>query len=135
MIISPYLFRSIVDHFFMKNSPILLVVAITLLLSCSSDFPRQTIETENLSGFIESGNTLGVYGDAGLRITQDSIQMTDWPVSMLTKSLANVMDTVIVSDANMTDVYTIQIANKGQLEQREFVDSLIEVFSKNGLIN
>ncbi|KQC32229.1 hypothetical protein AAU57_01985 [Nonlabens sp. YIK11] len=106
-----------------------------LIVSCSSDFQRRTIETENLSGFIESGNALGVYGDAGLKITQDSIQMTNWPISKLTESLKNVMDTAIATPGKMTDVYTIQIANKGQLEQREFVDSLIHVFSKNGLIN
>ena len=45
------------------------------------------------------------------------------------------MDTAIATPGKMTDVYTIQIANKGQLEQREFIDSLIHVFSKNGLIN
>ena len=106
-----------------------------LVASCSNDFQRRTIETENLSGFIESGNTLGVYGDAGLKITQDSIQMTNWPISKLTESLKNVMDTAIATPGKVTDVYTIQIANKGQLEQREFVDSLIHVFSKNGLIN
>jgi hypothetical protein len=118
----------------MKSS-FLLVFVIILLASCNSDFKRKQIETENLSGFIESGNTLGVYGNAGLKITADSIQMTNWPISKLTESLKNVMDTVIASPGNMTDVYTIQIANKGQLEQRVFVDSLISVFSKNGLIN
>ena len=45
------------------------------------------------------------------------------------------MDTAIATPGKMTDVYTIQIANKGQLEQRVFVDSLIHVLSKNGLIN
>jgi len=106
-----------------------------LLVSCSSDFQKRIIETENLSGYIELGNTLGVYGDAGLKITADSIQMTNWPISKLTESLKNVMDTAIATPGKMTDVYTIQIANKGKLEQRVFVDSLIHVFSKNGLIN
>lgn len=112
-----------------------IIIALILLSSCTNDFPRKTIETTNLSGFIESGNTLGVYGNAGLKITQDSIQMTNWPISKLTESLKNVMDTAIATPGKMTDVYTIQIANKGQLEQRVFVDSLIHVFSKNGLIN
>ena len=120
--------------FIMKNT-VLLVFSFVLLISCSGDFPRKTIETENLSGFIESGNTLGVYGDAGLKITADSIQMTNWPISKLTESLKNVMDTAIATPGKVTDVYTIQIANKGRLEQRVFVDSLIAVFSKNGLIN
>jgi hypothetical protein len=117
------------------KATILLLFSIVLLSSCNSDFQRQQIETDNLSGFIEEGNALGVYGNAGLRITADSIQMTNWPISKLTESLKNVMDTAIATPGNMTDVYTIQIANKGQLEQRVFVDSLIAVFSKNGLIN
>jgi len=115
--------------------PFLLCALIILLSSCNSDFKRITIETENLSGFIEAGNSLGVYGDAQLKITQDSIQMTNWPVTRLTESLKNVMDTVISTQGGVTDVYTIHIANKGQMEQRVFVDSLIHVFSKNGLIN
>lgn len=119
----------------MKTNLLTALGIIALLISCTNDFPRTTIETDNLSGFIESGNTLGVYGDAGLKITQDSIQMTNWPVSKLAESLKNVMDTAIATPGKMTDVYTIKIANKGNLAQREFVDSLIQVFSKNGLIN
>jgi len=119
----------------MKTYLLTFICIAALLVSCSNNFERKNIETENLSGFIESGNALGVYGDAGLKITQDSIQMTNWPVSKLTESLKNVMDTAIATPGKMTDVYTIHIANKGQLEQREFVDSLIHVFSKNGLIN
>jgi|GEM_PF-1662435 len=115
--------------------PFLLCALMIPLSSCNSDFKRITIETENLSGFIEAGNSLGVYGDAQLKITQDSIQMTNWPVTRLTESLKNVMDTVISTQGGATDVYTIHIANKGQLEQRVFIDSLIHVFSKNGLIN
>ncbi|WP_194851455.1 hypothetical protein [Nonlabens antarcticus] len=114
---------------------ILLLFSIILLSSCNSDFQRQQIETENLSGFIEAGNSLGVYGNAGLKISPDSIQMTNWPVTRLTESLKNVMDTAIVSEGGATDVYTIQIANKGQLEQRVFVDSLIALFAEKGLIN
>jgi hypothetical protein len=112
-----------------------LVLLIIVLSSCSSNFKRLQIETDNLSGFIEEGNALGIYGNAGLKITADSIQMNNWPISKLTESLKNVMDTAISTPGKMTDVYTIQIANKGQLEQRVFVDSLIAVFSKNGLIN
>lgn len=118
----------------MKSS-FVLVFILVLLAACSDDFKRKTIETENLSGFIESGNTLGIYGNAGLKITQDSIQMTNWPISKLTESLKNVMDTSIATQGKITDVYTIQIANKGKLEQHAFVDSLITVLSKNGLIN
>ncbi|AZQ43281.1 hypothetical protein [Nonlabens ponticola] len=119
----------------MKTAYIPILLLVIFLSSCTNDFQRKTIETENLSGYIEAGNPVGIYGDAGLKITQDSIQMTNWPVSKLTESLKNVMDTVIATPGNMTDVYTIQIANKGQLEQREFVDSLITVFSRHGLIN
>lgn len=117
------------------KTPFSLLILILLLSSCNSDFKRQEINTENLSGFMEAGNSLGVYGNAELRITKDSIQMTNWPVTRLTESLKNVMDTVIVSEGSATDVYTIQIANKGQLEQRVFVDSLIALFAEKGLIN
>ncbi|EAS20531.1 hypothetical protein BBFL7_01419 [Flavobacteria bacterium BBFL7] len=105
-----------------------------ILSSCSTDFPRQEINTDNLSGFIEGGNAGGIYGDAGLKITKDSIQMTDWPVSRLTTSLDILLDTTLIDKTSFTDFYTIQIENSGQLKQREFIDSLVVILSKEGLL-
>lgn len=111
------------------------ICAILLLVTaCTTDFPQRDIATTNLSGFIVGGNAGGIYGDAGLKITTDSIQMTDWPVSRLTDNLNSLLDTTIIDQTSITDVYTIQIANKGALEQREFVDSLVVVLCENGLL-
>lgn len=120
----------------MKNLSIYLSLLLTSIAvsSCSTDFPRQEVNTENLSGFIEGGNAGGIYGDAGLKITNDSIQMTDWPVSRLTTSLDILLDTTLIDKTSFTDFYTIQIENKGSLKQREFIDSLVIVLSDKGLI-
>jgi len=120
----------------MKNTSLILSLLLTsiILISCSTDFPRQEIESDNLSGFIEGGNAGGIYGDAGLKINIDSIQMTDWPTSKLTSSLNSLLDTTLVDQTSFTDFYTIQIKNKGDLKQREFIDSLVVILSKKGLI-
>lgn len=114
---------------------IILSCAILLLItSCTTDFPQKDIDTKHLSGFIIGGNAGGIYGDAGLKITIDSIQMTDWPVSRLTENLNSLLDTTLTNQTSLMDVYTIQIANKGELKQREFVDSLVVILSENGLL-
>ncbi|KEZ92599.1 hypothetical protein [Nonlabens ulvanivorans] len=120
----------------MKNLSIYLSILLIpiVITSCSTDFPRQEIVTANLSGFIEGGNAGGIYGDAGLKITKDSIQMTDWPVSRLTTSLNALLDTTLIDKTSLTDFYTIQIENKGLLKQREFIDSLVVVLNKQDLI-
>lgn len=120
----------------MKNTfySISILFTMVILTSCSTDFPRKEIATTNLSGFIEGGNAGGIYGDAGLEISRDSIKMTDWPVSRLTTSLDQLLDTTLVDQTSFTDFYTIQIKNTGDLTQREFIYSLIVVLSKNGLI-
>jgi len=120
----------------MKHSSLILLflLASSLFISCSTDFPRQEIDSDNLSGFIEGGNAGGIYGDARLKITLDSIQMTDWPLSKLTTSLNALLDTTLVDQTSFTDFYTIQIENKGHLKQREFIDSLVVVISKKGLV-
>ncbi|MGJ8683841.1 MAG: hypothetical protein ACSHWW_04420 [Nonlabens sp.] len=113
---------------------LILIAVCIIITSCSTDFAHKEIITDNLSGFIEGGNAGGIYGDAGLKITTDSIQMTDWPVSRLTTSLNGLLDTTLTDQTSFTDFYTIHIENKGSLAQREFVDSLVVVLSKNGLI-
>lgn len=103
-------------------------------MSCSTDFPKQEIETENLSGYIEGGNATGVYDKAGLRIDKDSISMTDWPVSRLVDNLNRILDTTITDQTKTRDFYTIKIANAGELQQIEFCDSLVIVLSEHRLI-
>ncbi len=116
------------------RSSFLIICSAILMYSCSTNYPHTPIETDSLSGFIESGNTLDIYSDAGLKISPDSIQMNSWPLTKLVGSLEKVMDTNLVATGSITDVYTIKIANKGQLPQREFVDSLIHQFAAQGLI-
>ncbi len=118
----------------MKSIFLTLIIAMTIV-ACTTDSPQIKIDTEHLSGYIKPGNTLGLYSDAGLKITQDSIQMTNWPLTKLTTSLENVMDTSLTTTAKITDVYTIQISNKSQLPEREFIDSLIVILSANRLID
>lgn len=114
---------------------IILITALSIIItSCSTDFKRVEIKTTNLSGFIEGGNAGGIYGDANLKITLDSIQMTDWPVSKLTDNLNTLLDTTLVDQTSFIDFYTIQMANDGDLKQREFIDSLVIQLTKNGLI-
>ncbi|WP_438962675.1 hypothetical protein [Nonlabens sp.] len=116
------------------HSILLLAILAATITSCSTDFKRVDIKTTNLSGFIEGGNAGGVYGNANLKITLDSIQMTDWPVSKLTNNLNTLLDTTLVDQTSFTDFYTIQMANDGDLKQREFIDSLVIQFTKNGLM-
>ena len=106
-----------------------------LLTSCSTDFPKKEITTQSLNGFIEGGNAAGVYGKAGLKITADSIKMNDWPISRLVNSLNALRDTTIVDQTRFSDVYTIQIANIGELDEGAFCDSLIVELGRAGLAN
>jgi hypothetical protein len=101
------------------------ILALGLLMSCTTDFPKTEVNTDYLNGFIQGGNAAGVYGKAGLKITADSIKMTDWPVSRLVNSLNTLRDTTIVDQTGFAEVYTIQIANIGELDEGAFCDSLI----------
>lgn len=110
-----------------------LIIATGLFVSCTTDFPRTDVVTDHLNGFIQGGNAAGVYGKAGLKITSDSIMMKDWPVSRLVNSLNTLRDTVIVDQTGFSDVYTIQIANVGELQEGAFCDSLIVELRRAGL--
>jgi hypothetical protein len=120
----------------MKNriKKLFLSISLLTLISCTTDFPKTEINTENLSGFIQGGNRLGLYDEAGLRIDQDSISMTDWPVSRLINNLNTVLDTNLVDQTSATDFYTIKIANTGELEQIVFCDSIASVLAQQKLI-
>ncbi|AGC76640.1 hypothetical protein LX97_01300 [Nonlabens dokdonensis] len=114
--------------------PFLIVLFVAAILtSCTTDFPKKEISTPSLSGFIEGGNAAGVYGKAGLKITADSIKMNDWSISRLVNSLNTLRDTSIVDQTGFSDVYTIQIANIGELEEGAFCDSLIVELGRAGL--
>ncbi len=104
-----------------------------LVASCTTDFPKREVVTQHLNGFIQGGNAAGVYGKAGLKITGDSIKMKDWPISRLVSSLNQLRDTSIVDQTSFTEVYTIQIANTGELEEGAFCDSLIVELGRAGL--
>jgi len=117
----------------MKRLCLLILAAVTLA-SCSTDFAKKSIETASLKGFIEGGNAGGVYGEAGLKITKDSIQMTDWPLSRLTDNLNTILDREFEDVSEFPGFYTIQIANVGELEQIEFCDSIAAVLKDNKLI-
>ncbi|WP_124979019.1 hypothetical protein [Nonlabens xiamenensis] len=104
-----------------------------LLVSCGTDYSRREVQTAHLSGFIEGGHPTGVYGQAGLKITGDSIQMTDWPISRLVNSLNKLRDTTLVDQTGMMEVYNIEIANIGELEEGAFCDSLIVELGRAGL--
>ncbi|MFT6798569.1 MAG: hypothetical protein ACJAWA_000681 [Nonlabens sp.] len=106
-----------------------------LLMSCATDFSKREVATEHLNGFIQGGNVAGVYGKAGLKITGDSIKMKDWPISRLVISLNTLRDTSIVDQTGFADVYTIQIANTGELDEGAFCDSLIVELGRAGLAN
>lgn len=113
---------------------ILVVLFITLCLtSCTTDFPKREVATDHLNGFIQGGNAAGVYGKAGLKITGDSIKMKDWPISRLVNSLNTLRDTSIVDQTGFADVYSIQIANIGELEEGAFCDSIIVELGRAGL--
>ena len=116
----------------MKQFLAVLLIAICVT-SCGTDFSKKDVATAHLNGFIEGGNAAGVYGKAGLKITRDSIKMNDWPVSRLVASLNTLRDTTIVDQTGFTDVYTIQIAHIGELEEGAFCDSLIVELGRAGL--
>ena len=116
----------------MKQFFIVLLIALCIT-SCSTDFPKKEVKTTHLSGFIMGENAAGVYGKAGLKITGDSIKMNDWPISRLVTSLNTLRDTSIVDQTGFTDVYSIQIANIGELEEGAFCDSLIVELGRAGL--
>lgn len=117
----------------MKRLCLLILAAVTLA-SCSTDFPKKSIDTTSLNGFIEGGNAGGVYGEAGLKITKDSIQMTDWPMSRLTDNLNTILDREFEDVSEFPGFYTIQIANVGELEQIEFCDSIASILVENKLL-
>ena len=75
----------------MKNIFIALL-SILALSSCITDFPTTAVKTESLNGFIVGGDASGVYGEAGLKIDKESIQMTDWPMSRLVENLNVILD-------------------------------------------
>ncbi len=120
--------------FIMKQFIIVLLIA-WCTASCSTDFPKKEVNTAYLNGFIIGGNAAGVYGKAGLKITRDSIKMNDWPVSRLVTSLNTLRDTSIVDLTGFYEVYSIQIANIGELEEGAFCDSLIVELGRAGLAN
>lgn len=116
----------------MKQFFVVLFITVCLT-SCTTDFPKREVATDHLNGFIQGGNAAGVYGKAGLKITGDSIKMKDWPLSRLVNSLNALRDTSIVDQTSFADVYTIQIANTGELEVGAFCDSLIVELGRAGL--
>jgi hypothetical protein len=116
----------------MKLLFIVLLVLISTT-SCSTDFPKKEVKTDYLSGYIQGGNRAGVYGKAGLKITGDSIKMKDWPISRLVKSLNTLRDTTIIDNTSLANVYTIEIANIGELDEGAFCDSLIVELTRAGL--
>jgi hypothetical protein len=116
----------------MKQFFAVLFIAVCIT-SCSTDFSKREVATDHLNGFIQGGNAVGVYGKAGLKITGDSIKMKDWPISRLVSSLNTLRDTSIVDQTGFIDVYTIQIANTGELDEGAFCDSLIVELGRAGL--
>ncbi|MGB3590955.1 MAG: hypothetical protein WBA16_04650 [Nonlabens sp.] len=110
------------------------ILLILVLQSCTTDFPQKTINTDHLEGYIKGGRATGIYDQAGLRIDIDSINMVDWPFSRLTGHLNTILDTSLVDQTKSSEFYTIQIANKGNLSQIEFCDSLVVVFTRHGLL-
>jgi hypothetical protein len=109
------------------------IVILCFMVSCTTDFPKREVETDHLKGFIQGGSAAGVYGKAGLKITSDSIKMKDWPISRLVNSLNTLRDTSISDHTSFADVYTIQIANTGGLEEGAFCDSIIVELARAGL--
>ncbi len=103
------------------------------ITSCNTDFPKREVDTGHLKGFIQGGSASGVYGKAGLKITRDSIKMKDWPISRLVNSFNTLRDTSITDQTSFADVYTIEIANTGGLEEGAFCDSLIVELGRAGL--
>ena len=117
----------------MRNTFIIFILLFACL-SCTTDFPETKVETESLNGFIVGGDASGVYGEAGLKINKDSIQMTDWPMSRLVENLNVILDSEYEDQSVFPGFYTIQIANISELEQVEFCDSIAAALVLNKLI-
>jgi hypothetical protein len=117
----------------MKKLGVIIIICITLV-ACTTDFPETEVKTSSLDGFIVGGDASGVYGEAGLLINQDSIQMTDWPMSRLVNNLNVLLDREYEDVSEFPGFYTIQMANTGQLDQIEFCDSIAATLVKNKLI-
>jgi hypothetical protein len=96
-----------------------------MFASCVGDVEVMPIETENLQGYVSKGEIMGLYGDARLKMTADSLIMVDLPINRLTSALSKVKDTTFETEKSMMDFYNIIIANKGNLPESEFVDSVI----------
>jgi hypothetical protein len=114
-----------------------LAISLTLVLtltSCGTDYPRQNVSTTSLSGFVEGGSATGIYGESGVKITNDSLWMKDWQITRLIESLNLVRDTTLTTTYSSTDFFTIQIANIDTLNQRDFVDSLIVELTRKQLL-
>jgi hypothetical protein len=115
-----------------------LILSTMLLLfcvSCTTDFVKQEINTSHLSGYIEGGNAAGIYTDAGLKITSDSIQMKNWPMSRLVEKLNTLTADSLTEQTELTAVYTIQLANKKSLPTQVFLDSLVYQLKKSKLVD
>jgi hypothetical protein len=110
------------------------IILMCLLVACTTDFPKAEISTTSLEGFIVGGDAKGVYGTAGLLINQDSIQMTDWPMSRLAENLNTILGKDYEDLSEFPGFYTIQIANTGELDQIEFCDSIAAVLVEKKLI-
>jgi len=117
----------------MKNIIPLLIVSL-FVISCTTDFPKTEINNDYLNGFIEGGDAGGVYGNAGLKITKDSIQMTNWPMSRLTDNLNIILDTVYEDNSEFPGFYSIQLANKAELDQIEFCEAIAYELAQQKLI-
>ena len=104
------------------------------LTSCSTDFKRVEVKTPSLEGYIEGGNGLGLYGKASLKLTGDSLVMKDWPMSRLVDNLNVIIDSSLTDQTSFNEVYTIKITNKSQLEQREFIDSMLVQLNRLQLV-
>lgn len=119
----------------MKKFLILNLVVVALLAcGCESDFKRVEIDTENLSGYVDSGSPTGIYGNATIKITTDSVIMVNMPISRFTNAINQVRDTTLLDKTGMAEVYNIEMQNKGQLPEAAFVDSVIVKLTDIGLI-
>lgn len=112
----------------------LIIILISVLVACTTDFPETEVKTTSLDGFIVGGDASGVYGEAGLLINQDSIKMTDWPMSRLVNNLNVLLDREYEDQSDFPGFYTIQIANSGELGQIEFCDSIAALLVEKKLI-
>jgi hypothetical protein len=111
-----------------------ILVLLNVFTACTTDFPEAEVKTESLDGFIVGGDASGVYGTAGLLINQDSIRMTDWPMTRLVDNLNVLLDKNYEDQSDFPGFFTIQIANIGELDQIEFCDSIASVLVSKKLI-